>query len=40
MSLAYNLIKTYNSSNFFTEFAYFNQADPTNGAKAWILIEF
>ena len=34
MSLAvnpYHLVKTYNASNFLSEFAYYNQADLTGG---------
>ena len=36
----YHLIKIYNASNFLTEFAYFNQPDPTNGLRPCILTEF
>jgi len=35
----YQLIKTYDASNFFNEFSYFNYPDPTNGAQPWILTE-
>ena len=37
---AYNLIKTYNASNFLTEFSYYNYPDPTNGPRPCILTEF